>query len=263
MSKSDSPLPSPTTELVTLLAPDAAAATVAEVRIGLIYTAVRLDDGATGLGLTFRDELPECCSALSRLSPLAGRSAADLLALLPSAGRVEAALGLACANALVARRHARGQGDPLDDGDLLQHLDLRPGDRVGMVGDFKPMVRAVRARVGELVIFEQVTEPTAELRPAHEAHTELPRCDVALITATTLINHTLDALLAACRGCREVALLGASTPLLGAAFAGTPVSLLSGVLLPDPEFVLQTVSEAGGMRGFKHCVRKVNLRVSR
>lgn len=264
MSKLPAPrLVSPASQLVELLANDATQATVAEVRIGLVYTALRLVDGGLGLGMTFRDELGACCSTLAGVSPMAGRSAADFLPLLASADRVEAALGLACANALIARLHALREPAALAEGDLLGQLDLRPDDRVGMVGDFAPMVPAVRGRVAELIIFERVHAPTETLRPAAEAHVELPGCDVALITATTLINHTLDRLLAACAGCREVALLGASTPLLADAFEGSPVTLLSGVQLPDPALVLQTVSEGGGMRGFKRSVRKVNLRLGR
>jgi hypothetical protein len=47
------------------------------------------------------------------------------------------------------------------------------------------------------------------------------------------------------------------------AFAGTPVDLLSGVIVERPEEILRTVSEGGGMRQFKGHVRKVNLAVDR
>jgi uncharacterized protein (DUF4213/DUF364 family) len=90
----------------------------------------------------------------------------------------------------------------------------------------------------------------------------LPRCQIALITATSIITHTVDSLLGAARGCRHVALLGASTPLLAAAFSTARVTTLSGVVVAAPEEVLRVVSEGGGMRQFGPHVRKVTLRAS-
>ena len=56
-------------------------------------------------------------------------------------------------------------------------------------------------------------------------------------------------------------LLGASTPLIQEAFQGTPVTMLSGILVPDPEKILKIVSCAGGMQVFKSLIQKVNLPV--
>jgi uncharacterized protein (DUF4213/DUF364 family) len=227
---------------------------VADVRIGLGYTAVQLAGGAAGVALTFHRDSGGGCTVFHGLRPIAGRPAAELLKLLPSADPVEAAVGLACANAL-ANRPDR----PYTDGDVLDQLDFSPQDHVGMVGNFGPLLGPVRKKARRLTIFEQIEEPVGDLRPAAEAIRVLPECQVALITATTIINHSVDDLLAAAKNCRTVAVLGASTPLLPGVFAGTPVSLISGVVVTDPEAVLRIVSEGGGMRFFKPHVRKVNL----
>jgi uncharacterized protein (DUF4213/DUF364 family) len=105
-----------------------------------------------------------------------------------------------------------------------------------------------------------VDEPQAELRPAQEAVQRLPKCQVAVITGTSIVNHSIDELLAASVRCRDVVVVGASTPLLPQAFAGTNVTLLSGVVVRDVPEVLRIVSEGGGMRVFKSLVRKVSLR---
>jgi uncharacterized protein (DUF4213/DUF364 family) len=112
-----------------------------------------------------------------------------------------------------------------------------------------------------LTIFERVAVPTGLLRPQEEAVEHLPRCPVAVITATSIINHTIDALLDAARACRQVALVGASTPLVAEAFAATGVTLLSGVVITAPDEILRVVSEGGGMRQFGPHVRKVTARV--
>ncbi|MBI5444411.1 MAG: DUF364 domain-containing protein [Deltaproteobacteria bacterium] len=224
---------------------------VRDVRIGLGYTAVQVESGAVGLAYTFRDDLPGGCTAFRGARPLAGRKAADILPYLDSTDKLEASVGLATVNALVSRDVVHAF-----KGDVLDALDLRSSDLVGMVGFFDPLVKPLRDRVRELRIFELA--PRAEgLFGSEVAGEWLPRCDVALITSTTLLNATLDDLLAACRGCRQVALLGPSTPLVPGAFTGTPVTHLSGVLVADPEGVLRAVSEGGGMPSFRGLVRKV------
>jgi uncharacterized protein (DUF4213/DUF364 family) len=243
--------------IVSCLVRAAREAGVADVRIGLGYTAVRLADGRTGVAYTFRDLARGGCSVFDGLRPLAGRPAADLLALLGSRDAIEAGVGLACANALANRDDAGHL-----EGDVLEQLEVRPEDDVAMVGHFGPLVEAVRERARSLTIYERVAEPTGPLRPQEEATEGLARCQIALITATSIINHTVDGLLEAARSCRQVALLGASTPLIAEAFDPAKVTLLSGVVVTAPDEVLRIVSEGGGMRQFGPHVRKVTVKVS-
>ena len=227
---------------------------VADVRIGLGYTAVELASGRVGVAFTFRESVRDCCCAFHRMHPLAGRPASELVALLESADPIEAALALACVNALANEVDRR-----FCDGDILDHLELRPDDNLGMVGHFEPLVAQLKESVRSLTIFDQRTDLDGNIRPAAQALDTLPRCQVALITATTIINHTIDDLLASAGACREVAIIGPSTPILPDAFLGTNVTLLSGIVVQKPKEVLRVVSEGGGMRQFKRYVRKVSL----
>jgi len=167
---------------------------------------------------------------------------------------VPAAIGLAVVNALV--EEPRG----VLEGDLLATLRIRPEDEVGMVGHFGPLVRELRRRAGALHIFER-HRPTEPGVFADQAAVELlPKCQVVIISATTLINGTLEGLLQQTNGAREVVILGPSTPLVPECFASRPVTLLSGVRITDPERVLRVVSEGGGTREFGDAVRKVTLK---
>ena len=56
-------------------------------------------------------------------------------------------------------------------------------------------------------------------------------------------------------------MLGPSTPLCPEIFAGTPVTMLSGVTVRDAPGLLQVVAEAGGTRQFSRLVDKKNLRL--
>ena len=242
--------------IAEVLTKPAREAQVSDVRIGLGYTAVMLNDGRTGVAYTFRREAQGGCSVFHGLRPISGRPAVDLLPLLESSDPIESAVGLACANALANQHDATHQR-----GDILKQLDLRPGDQVAMVGYFAPLIAPLQQRSPSLTVFDKVKAPQGFLRPAEEAEDHLPCCQVALITATSIINHTIDGLLDAARGCRVVAVLGASTPMLPEVFSSTAVSVLSGIVVEQASEVLRIVSEGGGMRQFKGSICKVNRTV--
>lgn len=242
-----------------LLEAEAKSIRIADVRIGLGYTAVLTQSGSAGVAYTPREELGPGCSVLSGEGPLAGRHAAELLAYFTSADALERAVGLATANALIGMHEATNAFG----GDVLDVLALKPGDRVGMVGFFGPLVSRVESQVASLTVFERGRGWAAGVQPAERAVDLLPTCTLALITSTTLITESLDALLQAAGGCRAVALLGPSTPLLPEAFSGTPVNWLSGIVVTHPMEVLRVVSEGRGTPEFSPFSRKVNIRIAR
>jgi len=229
---------------------------VQELRIGLSYTGVRLDDGSAGLAYTFKDNLPTGCTILGGDRPVAGRPAHELLRFVGSTMWIEASVGLATVNALINRETGSEQ-----EGDVLDILDLRKEDRVGMVGFFGPLIASIRKKVRDLTIFERADRSIKGLLPAEKALQELPQCDVALITSTSLINGTMDSLIEASRRCREIVLLGASTPLFPEVFQPLGVTMLSGVIIADPPSIFRVISEGGGMKFFGGYLQKVNLRI--
>lgn len=238
----------------TQLMPEASGVNVTEVRIGLGYTAVMLENGQAGVAFTFQERMRRGCSVFRDLHPLSGRRASDLLALLDSKNRVETAVGLATVNAL-----ANTLRSDLLEGDAMEYLSIGPDDTVGMVGYFGPVLPRLKEKTSSILIFEQGREKEREVLPEKEAYRLLPRCQVAMITSTSILNHTIDRLLDAVEPCRQVALLGASTPLVKEAFSYTPVTYLSGVVITRPEEILRIVSEGGGVRFFGKNVKKVNL----
>ncbi len=245
-------------DLGDLLMPEAEGIRVSEVRIGLGYTAVLLENGQAGVALTFHAEAAKGCTVFSGLNPLAGREASELLGFLASGDPVEAAVGLATANAV---KNTMKEG--MRQGDILDYLAIDPDDHVGMVGFFAPVLPRLREMTASVLVFERVTKKQGDLLPEQDAYRLLPRCQVALITSTSILNHTVDRLLEAAAPCREVVLLGASTPLVPEAFAGTPVTCLSGIVVTRPQDILRIVSEGRGMRYFKESIQKVNLSLRR
>jgi len=229
---------------------------VTDVRMGLGYTGVCLEDGHCGVAFTFKEGLFHGCSVFTGQRPLKGKSSHEIVEYFGSSSLLESALGLSTVNALVNDTSALQAG-----GDVLKMLKLTPEDRVGMVGYFGPLVKPIRGQVKELVIFEIDEDREAGVLPAERAYEELPRCDIAVITSTSLINGTAEELIEAAKGCREVVLLGASTPFIPDVFEPLGVTLLSGVMVVDVASVMQTISEGGGMAYFGPAVQKNTIRL--
>ena len=242
-------------EACDFLLPAAAARAVADVRVGLGYTAVQLDDGRCGLAYTFRDEVQEGCCVIGEAGTLTGRRASDLATWAKSSDTVARAVGLATLNALT--------DVPADtaEADLLTELQVISKDVIGMVGYFGPLVGPLRSRGTTLHVFERHPMPETDVLPEASAVQILPQCDVVILSATTLINRTLDNLLLLCRNAHDIAILGPSTPLLPAVFVDRGITVLSGVRVVQPARVLRVVSEGGGTRQFGNAVRKVSLRL--
>ena len=244
-------------DLIDHLWEPAQARRLADVRLGLGYTAVMLDDAGLGVAFTFQEDWDHACKAYND-APLKGRTASEALEFITSDQPLLSAIGLATANALANRP------DPdLISGDVLEAVEIRKTDRVAMIGYFAPLYKRLRESCGRLLVFERAprSDPPPDMYPAQKALELIPECQVALITATSLINRSLGDLLTAAQNCREVVLLGSSTPICALPFRNTPITCLSGVIVTDPQGMLQVVSEGGGTRRFKGLVKKVNRRV--
>jgi len=230
---------------------------VTDVRLGLGYTSVLLDSGDMGLAYTWMSEQKTECTVFKGMRPLAGKPAGVVIELLNSKDLLAVTIGLAAANAVLNHRK-----QSYVEGDLTDVLNIGPSDRVAMIGAFLPVIRKLEQRVSELRVFERKANLVEGYHPADEAFEFLSQSTVALVTSTSILNSTVDALLEAAGGCREIVMLGASTPLCAAVFAGTPVTALSGVIAADRDAVARVISEGGGMKVFKEHVDKVTLRLT-
>ncbi len=229
---------------------------IKDIRIGLGYTAVMLDNGQVGLAYTPHRDMPAGCSLFSNFLPQKNISAAVLLELITSDNSIETAIGLATANAIT-----NFHSDNFSSGDVLEINPMQPEDCVGMVENFAPLTASIRKKAARLIIFEQIDQQKGDLIPSAEIEKHLPKCTVALITATSIINHSFDRIIQAAINCREIIIIGASTPLIPDVFSKTPVTCLSGVIVTDSEEILRIISFGGGMRMFKNYIKKVNFRM--
>ncbi len=229
------------------------ASTVEEVRIGLGYAAVALEGGRLGLAAVLRHDTGPGCTVMKRAGTLAGGTASDLLELLVE-GRtsLEKTLGLAAANALF---HPE---PPSKEVDTLDLIALTSDDRVAMVGFFGPLVKKIEAAGAALSIIEMDSRRPG-IHDGKDSRKVLKEATVALITATSLLNDTLEPILDSLEAARHVTLLGPSTPLSPEAFRDTPVNHLAGAVSINNSGIMKILSEGGGTPAMRPHLRFINL----
>lgn len=229
---------------------------VAEVRVGLGYTAVTLESGKAGVGAMLRYMLDvDGCSILPYAGTLGGRDAGELVPLLRSPGIVEPSIGLAAVNALFQPECREG----LSTGDPVDLLGIRPKDRVAMVGYMAPVVERIRRAAAECIVFDDGRAGEEGITETSLEEDLLPGCDVVVLSATSLLNKTFDRLVELSAGAREICVMGASTPLAPGVFRPRSVTLLSGRRFTDPGRLLRVVGEAGGRKSLAPISLKVNI----
>lgn len=202
------------------------------------FGAIELDDGSLGVSYVLLDgALAELAAQHPRGDALAGD---DALAWArrwadgsePPARRT---IGYAAMNALTRHLYDRDGYVPPVATDSIGGLDPRPGETIGMVGYFPPLVKHVTSRGARLV----VVELRAELAGAHDGFhvtldpAALRQCHAVLMTSTVMLNDTLDALLAHCSGARSLVMVGPGASCLPDALFDRGVTSLAGTWIAD------------------------------
>ena len=229
---------------------------IIDVRAGLSYTCVLLEDNSCGLAYTFRNELGCYCGILDQAGTLIGRKCAELIPWAKSNNLLMAAIGLAAVNAVLNSSKVNW-----NIGNVTTALEVGPSDTFGMVGGFWPILKEIKDKTENIFVFEQDVAKDSGFYSEEEIPQYLPKCDVVVITATSIINHTIDRVLANCESSREVCLVGPSTPLCPEVSKNYNVTLLAGDVVINPEQTLQIVSQGGGTMAMKHTINHVLVRV--
>lgn len=257
-----------------VLGPQAQSIAVERAVIGLFFTGVKLANGIAGACATPIKTIPEavCCPSSAMAMPfpgkLRGRPALDLAREALGQNGIRRAVGIAALNALADmawRRRPHPEMELREGIDAFDAAAIQPGERVVVVGAFVPFLRALKAMGQPYLVLEQdpATLKADELpffRPAAAAPAVVPQADVLLITGTTLINDTLDGLLALAKPGSRVTLVGPTVSLMPDAFLRRGADILGSVRITEPDAFLETLSEGGsGYHFFGRSAQKVVL----
>jgi uncharacterized protein (DUF4213/DUF364 family) len=166
---------------------------------------------------------------------LVGSDALALARLWRDGTGAERTLGFAAVNALSRHLFDRDGLVPPDATDSIGGLAPQPGDHIGMVGFFPPLVKPVTALGARLTVLE-LRADLAGSHPGFEVTLDpaaLRACDQVLMTSTVLLNDTLDAVLAQCRRARAVAMIGPGAGCLPEPLFDRGVTTVGGTWIAD------------------------------
>ena len=227
---------------------------IAELRIGLSYVGVLLDTGTAGIAAVLPESSARGCTVLKEAGTYIGSPAAETLEYLISGkSALYRAIGLATANAVFFPKT-----EVAEDREATTYLNLQPGEKVAMVGLFAPLIERIRSTGATLIIIEKNPQ-RLELLSKEDKQRALKECDVAIITATTLLNNTFEETIDLLGAARSVILMGPSTPLVLEIFHDVPVTHLGGAVISDALRVLQIISEGGGTPALRPHLRFLNV----
>ncbi|NOZ63148.1 MAG: DUF364 domain-containing protein [Calditrichaeota bacterium] len=206
---------------------------VKDVQVGLHWTAVV--SRFCGLASSLIDPPPHQNHKISDAGRLHQKSIGELSALIFSASLSEASVGLAALNSLIEIDESKCE--PINAFEIIAEKGT---DRtIGIIGHF-PFVSKLKTVAKKVYVFEKRLQE-GDL-PASEIENKLPECDIVAISATTLINHTLENVLSFCRKDALKIMLGASTPMLELLF-DYGLDVLAGSKVENPEEVLMAVRQ--------------------
>lgn len=222
-----------------------------EIHIGLAYTAVTLSDGRCGVCATLADQ---GCITNHDQADYEGRSALQLLRHIHEDVLLTRVMAVALVNAL---NQPFTKTLPEDNRSLVDTLGLFANAQVAMVGYFAP----VASRLEQSGIRVRAYDRGKKIGEKKDFYAWASKeADALIITATTIVNNTLEEVLKHFHlHSIPTVLMGPSTIMEADIYGDLPISLLAGTAVIDTYAVLKAIRNARGTIDIHRYSRKVIL----
>ncbi len=205
------------------------------------FCALELEDGSIGFSYIQLEGTEAPLRQRYGGRDLSGVAAAALARDFACADPVARALGFAAINALSQQLFTRAGWAPSASGDPLGAIDPQPGEHIGMIGLFTPLIPTIWRSGARLTVLE--LKPTLVREAANVRVTldpaELASCEKVVSTCTVMLNDTLDDVLVACRHARRFAIVGPTASCVPDPLFGRGVDTLGGRRVSDRERFLE------------------------
>lgn len=215
-----------------------------------------LDDNSCGLAYVMRNELGSKSGLLDGAGTLIGAGCRNIINWAMDTNLIKASIGIAAINALLQKSLS---GAYMGNG--MEMIDIHPGDTIGMIGYYRPVLEKYGQILKNIYVFERNTADYTNIYPDWAEEIYLPGCDVVIITGTTLVNKTIDHILSICGNAREIVIMGPTTSLCPDVFKDYGVNLIAGARVTDPAKVLEITSQGGGGKSYGSSLEKICIRI--
>ncbi len=228
---------------------------VRDVRVGVSWTAVH--GKYCGLAKTYGTPVKHG-NYTRNMGSLIGMSTLELAEYAQSWNLVEASIGCAAISAMVA--------PPPDSTDINAQaliLEKGAGAKVVMVGAF-PFADRLRSVASELCVLE-LDQGQLDARlgvlPESAADYVIPDCDLLVITGSTLINKSLERLLALARQSKAYTIILGPSTVMSEVLFDYGAHMLAGAVVLNAEAIMRKLSQSGGMLESKVCPGEIAFKV--
>lgn len=226
------------------------------------FMALSLEGGAAGISFVLLPD--EKMAAYNALLPadFIGQNPREMALKFGGEDPVKEMISLAAINAIC--QHVMRETDfAFDEAtDSLGLLSISAGDRIGMVGFFFGLIKAIKQAGAELVVVEKnesYIKKYAHLNVTLDP-SELSACNKILCTSTTILNNSLDEILSHCSAEAFVSIIGPTAGYFPDPLFARGVDVVGGRIVKDgPSFLHQLADKKRwGEATRRTCFQKKN-----
>ncbi|PVV08961.1 MAG: hypothetical protein B6D72_15445 [gamma proteobacterium symbiont of Ctena orbiculata] len=209
------------------------------------FAAVSLGDGSMGFFYTLLDDTMQRLHDEIDADAWRGRPPIQLAHYYGEQDPLARSMGLGAISAITQSLFRRADYMPDRQTNSMAKMAFSQTDHVGMVGYFPPLVERLRGRGVRLSVIEKRAEFVQQgdrfqvtLDPR-----VLAECNKILCTAATLLNDSLDEILAHCGQAQRVAVIGPTAGCLPDPLFSRGVDAIGGSRVAVPERLKQRLRD--------------------
>jgi len=240
--------------------------------IGIFFTGVKLSTGHAGVAFTPIGEIPEavCCPTTAARMPqagaLEGRSVSEIIQYSLDSNVVKSAIGVATLNAvsqLILESTNGEEYEMIRDRDGFNLLNIQPHETVSLIGAFGPYIKRLKMMGNSFFIIEKNSQTLRldemkHFKPESETRDALEKSGVAILTGTSIVNHTIDQILSLLRNGTRTAIIGPTASMIPDAFFKRGVHVMAGTEIQKPDLMVKILKQGGsGYHLMKDCGQKI------
>jgi uncharacterized protein (DUF4213/DUF364 family) len=174
-------------------------------------------------------------------------------------------LKIAVLNAISSKLITTSEYKIIENSDPIELIDLHSNKTITVVGAFQTYIQKISENNNKLYVLELNENMISEEHkkyyiPAEKYPDILPSSDIVIITGLTLVNNTIDGLLASVSPHTQVIVTGPSSSIIPDVLFENKVSIIGATRITDPDLLFSIVGEAGaGFHLFRYCAQKISI----
>lgn len=227
------------------------------------FGVVELEDGAAGLYYAWLGDSQKGMDKHFRAEEFSGAASMKMVRLLESDNDADRSLGMATINAVTQSFYRRSGYRPETADDSMGALAPDTEDHIGMVGYFPSLVDRLSQEGLRVTVIEKKTrfaDTGGERITVTDSPEYLKQCNKILCTASTLLNDSIDEILANCEQAETIVIVGPTAGFFPDPLFDRNVTAVGGTEILDAEAAIDNLRNDRGLAGSarKYLIRRNN-----